>query len=858
MSYDYQLRKDINRVITFLNNLEKIEDDDSILALLKEELGKYYDSSEVDVVTGKLNDDLTELHSSLGDLTDGLVEFNGELIAFDESNTNLKGDLSKLKQNLQKFTAAVNKLKVDLKGLDEKSDEFDEDLWGEGGLDERLTSLGVKIGNDDSGLVKGLNDLTDGLSKLENDVFGTNGLSSSVSGLSAALGSDKSGLIKDLNELDAYTKEFYDDVYGTNGLSTQLSTLEGVINNPTTGLAAQVTGLDNRVFGTGGLSDNVFGTNGLSSQLSTLEGIINNPTTGLAAQLTGLDSRVFGANGLSESIFGTNGLASRIGTAEGGLSNLTDSLDTLVEFLTNFEGTLDDFEEALEEDSNIDTSELNSSITALLGLIAGVKKDVDVVDGNLTDVSNSFDGVKSNLYGTKTVTIDGQSVTVPKDPTDSPSSTSLRGHLDTLKDTTVPAVQNTLYGGSGNSPDNPSSTSLMGKTNAVKADLYGTKTVNGKTVPKEPNDTASSDSLSGHLTTLRDTTVPAVQNTLYGGEGNSPSSPSANSLMGKTNAVKADLYGSTNGVPNDPSNASSNSFKTTIEHLRDTTVPEVRNAANNAQTSASNIKGDLYGTKTVNGQTVPREPSEASSTSFKTTVTTLRDTTVPAVQGEIFGTDSQGNPLNSTNYSDDSILGKSDELKSDMYGTKTVNGQTVPKDKNDKPDDNSLRGLIKSVDEDINDPTNGLDARVTGLNGQINDSITGIGAVNDHIGTIQTHMYGGEGHSPTSYTDGSLMGKIHTAEGNIETVQGDIGDVDRSVNSDLQNQINIIISLFNELLIPIPEVDSLPIYDEYGQNIVQVTTPPSTKHEVPQDYNYQVVKVKSTGKYYKLTYVEGH
>ena len=649
MSYDYQLRKDINRVITFLNNLEKIEDDDSILALLKEELGKYYDSSEVDVVTGKLNDDLTELHSSLGDLTDGLVEFNGELIAFDESNTNLKGDLSKLKQNLQKFTAAVNKLKVDLKGLDEKSDEFGEDLWGEGGLDERLTSLGVKIGNDDSGLVKGLNDLTDGLDQLEDDVFGTNGL---------------------------------------------------------------------------------------SSQLSALEGTINNPTTGLAAQLTGLDSRVFGANGLSESIFGANGLASRIGAAEGGLSNLTDSLDTLVDFLTNFEGTLDDFEEALEEDSNIDTSELNSSITALLGLIAGVKNDVDVVDGNLTDVSDSFNGVKSNLYGTKTVTIDGETVTVPKDPSDSPSSTSLRGHLDTLKDTTVPAVQNTLYGGSGNSPDNPSSTSLMGKTNAVKADLYGTKT--------------------------------------------------------------------------------------------------------------------------VGGQTVPREPSEASSTSFKTTVTTLRDTTVPAVQGEIFGTDSQGNPLNSTNYSDDSILGKSDELKSDMYGTKTVNGQTVPKEKTDTPDANSVKGLINKVDDDINNQTTGLNVKVTGLEGNIDTVSDGLDTANGHIGTIQTQMYGGSDYSMNNPADGSLKKKIDTAEGNIETVQTDIGTVNVDANSNLQNQINMIISLFNEILFPIPEVDSLPIYDGYGQNIVQVTTPPSTKHEVPQDYNYQVVKVKSTGKYYKLTYVEGH
>ena len=280
----------------------------------------------------------------------------------------------------------------------------------------------------------------------------------------------KTTLLNLKGNLVSFNQELIDFDEDNTNLAEDLSKLKNNLHLFTTAtkkLSADLTALDSKLDEFDG---DVFGEEGLSSQLDELDNSINNPTTGLSAQITGLDGRVFGNGGLSDSIFGANGLATRITTAEGGLSQLNNSLDILASYLTQFEDELEEFEQELEDDPNIDTSQLNSTIVTLFGAIKAVQGNVDATQGQLGDVSDSFDGVKSNLYGTKVV--DGE--TVPKEPTDTADATSLRGHLTTLKDTTVPAVQTALYG--NGTPSNPATDSTMGKINTVKNDMYGNGT----------------------------------------------------------------------------------------------------------------------------------------------------------------------------------------------------------------------------------------------------------------------------------------------------------------------------------------------------------------------------------------------
>lgn len=123
MSNEYQLRKDIDRFKTFLDNLEYTlktkynvgSEDISVL------FNQFYDASDVDMIKARLKDNLNYLQ-------DSLVKFNGALIDFDEDNTNLDTDLEKMKENLIIFRDAVETLQTDLENLDVDLSHLKRDL----------------------------------------------------------------------------------------------------------------------------------------------------------------------------------------------------------------------------------------------------------------------------------------------------------------------------------------------------------------------------------------------------------------------------------------------------------------------------------------------------------------------------------------------------------------------------------------------------------------------------------------------------------------------------------------------------------------------------------------------------------
>ena len=467
---EYQLRKDIDKLQAELNSISKSNPSKQINKV-EEQLGSHLSI---------LQTDLTRFRGTLVSLRGNLVEFNQELIDFDEDNTNFAEDLNKLKDNLHLFINATKSFSDHLTDLDNSINQFDDDVFGQNGLDAQLTNLATVVGDNNSGLVKGLNDLDSNLTQLDDDVFGTNGLDSQLSNLARVVGDNNSGLVKGLNDLDSSLNQLDTNVFGQNGLSTRLSTVEG--------------------------------------NLSTV----------------------------------SNGLTS----TDSDLKKLVYSLDKLSSYLTDFEGSLEDLQDEIDNDPNIDTTKLNENMVALFGAIGEVKSNVSTVEtdmygngtseqpaqgsllsdmstakSNISSAQTSIGNVKTDLYG--------QNGTATN-----PANGSLKKNVTTLKDTTVPAVQTALYG--NGTASNPASDSTMGKINTVKTDLYG----NGSATNPQ------SGSLKNNLNTLKDTTVPAVQDALYGkNSGGTATSPSANSTMGKITTVKNDLYGQ-NGSATSPANGS--------------------------------------------------------------------------------------------------------------------------------------------------------------------------------------------------------------------------------------------------------------------------------------------------------------
>lgn len=94
MSDDYQVRKDLNRSMRLINQLDKLLSDSGV-GNLSELFSKYYDCSEVDVRNWKLNDDLKELDGSLTNLSESLDDLTLELYG-DDSHDGLSDYIDQL------------------------------------------------------------------------------------------------------------------------------------------------------------------------------------------------------------------------------------------------------------------------------------------------------------------------------------------------------------------------------------------------------------------------------------------------------------------------------------------------------------------------------------------------------------------------------------------------------------------------------------------------------------------------------------------------------------------------------------------------------------------------------------------
>ena len=203
---------------------------------------------------------------------------------------------------------------------------------------------------------------------------------------------------------------------------------------------------------------------------------------------------------------------------------------------------------------------------------------------DLNDTSASIGNVKTDLYGNGTAS--------------SPQAGSVKANVTAVKNTVGDSTQGLVK----------ELNDAQSNISTVQDDIYGDGTNQGVIADlSDLNDTITGT--GGVLETVGEVNsgISSVKGTLYGsGTNNSPSNPSADSVIGKANAIKNDLYG-TGGTASQPSTGS---VKGNINKVVSQDIPNVNNAITNVDTKADNVKKDLYGTKTVNGQTVPKEKTD--------------------------------------------------------------------------------------------------------------------------------------------------------------------------------------------------------------------------------------------------------
>ena len=129
MSDDNQLRKDVDKLLKFAEDISNDLDNKS----MKEYLSEYFDLEEIEDYINHLY----TLSNDLYDLQSSLIEFNSALINFSDDNTNFERNLKKLKENLNKVLSQINDIKEGSSEFSDVLDDFNidittfvETLWG--------------------------------------------------------------------------------------------------------------------------------------------------------------------------------------------------------------------------------------------------------------------------------------------------------------------------------------------------------------------------------------------------------------------------------------------------------------------------------------------------------------------------------------------------------------------------------------------------------------------------------------------------------------------------------------------------------------------------------------------------------
>lgn len=230
------------------------------------------------------------------------------------------------------------------------------------------------------------------------------------------------------------------------------------------------------------------------------------------------------------------------------LNTLDTTLSALYQGLTNFEGTLEDFEEELRS-NNISIQDLDDGLVALLQLIFKSKEDIKAVEDDIGD-ENTPDTL---WYHISQITTDldeneeGSLAYLVKEAYDiigdEDTPDSVLYILNQILNTDIPTLQGLMYGSGVDDNGNPYS-----KTNPKPDSLfYLIDDIKNNTIVELRASIAQAKSIADDAksqATALATTISTVEGELWGsGASNDAGHPSSGSVLGRIGAVETSVSG---------------------------------------------------------------------------------------------------------------------------------------------------------------------------------------------------------------------------------------------------------------------------------------------------------------------------
>ena len=431
---DYQLRKDIDRFKAFLDDLED--------TLLKNKCGsladifdKYYDQSEVDVATGKLQDDLMTLDTDLSSLYDNLIDFNQSLLTFNGDTTTLASDLTKLKDNLNSVLSDIGTLQTNLttvsNGLTSVTGQVNT-------LSGDVTSLGTTL-NTVSGNLTTLqgqvSTLSNGLDSLEATVDALDSTSGNLSQSTQELFNQLTTLMTTLDVFNTYLTDFEGDLtdledeladnnIDSSSLNTDLLKLVAMIGQ----VKSEVTDVTTTV------GDN---SSGLVKDLNDVQTVIGDNSSGLVKDMNTAKSNISSV----QTTIGDNssGLVKDINTAKSNISSVQGDISTLTT-------TVGDNSSGLVKDINTAQSTISSLTTTIGDNNNGLIKDINTAKSDITTAQGDVTTIQKQMYKGNS----GTGTTI------SPATGTVMGNIKTVQSdiTTVQGDISDVQDGLSDAEDN--------------------------------------------------------------------------------------------------------------------------------------------------------------------------------------------------------------------------------------------------------------------------------------------------------------------------------------------------------------------------------------------------------------------
>jgi predicted nucleic acid-binding Zn-ribbon protein len=208
-------------------------------------------------------------------------------------STDLLGRITTLEEGVETINEEIDAIEKEIDGIDESIEEIEGNVTS---VTEKVSTLETTVGDENSGLVKGLNDVKSNISDIEGDIESIETSISNISGengkiadLQSQITANKTAVETSQSAAEAAQETADQNASDIEALEGRVETLEGVVGDATSGLVKDVAA------NTAAIEVNAKAISANTGEITTIKGnisTINSNVESLDGRLTAAETNI--------------------------------------------------------------------------------------------------------------------------------------------------------------------------------------------------------------------------------------------------------------------------------------------------------------------------------------------------------------------------------------------------------------------------------------------------------------------------------------------------------------------------------------------------------------------------------------